>query len=165
MDSKNMSLQVRRLNQKLTTYANITKQIADLSSASRKKVGCIAIKKDFTKIASFGYNGSYPGANIDEETGTIEESLEPGKSGLIHAEINMIAKFKEPDPENYIVILTLSPCKDCTKILCTAGFKHIYWIEEYRETEHLCIFDTCSVSYGDILRLEADYHTKIIPTP
>jgi len=163
MDSEAMNRKVRRLSQKLKTYANITKQIAELSAASRKKVGCIAIRKDFTKIASFGYNGSYPGADINEETGTIEESLEPGKSGLIHAEINMIAKFKEPDPENYIVILTLSPCKECTKILCTAGFRHVYWIEEYREMEHLCIFDTCRISYGDILRLEEDYHIKISP--
>ena len=118
--------------------------------------------KDFSKIASFGYNGSYPGANVYESTGTIEESLEPGQSGLIHAELNMIAKFQEADPENYIVILTLSPCKDCTKILCTAGFKHVYWIEEYREREHLDIFDKCEVTYGLISDLQSDYHPKII---
>lgn len=149
---------VRRLSQKLKTYINITKQIAELSPASKKKVGCIAIKKDFTKIASFGYNGSYPGADIFEETGTVEESLDPGKSGLIHAEINMIAKFQEQDPQNYIVILTLSPCKDCTKVLCTAGFKHIYWIEEYREKSHWNIFDRCNITYGNINDLQNDYH-------
>lgn len=108
MDSKKMKT-VRRLEQKLNIYTNIATEIADLSAASTKKVACIALKKDFSKIASFGYNGSYPGADVYETTGTIEESLEPGKSGLIHAEVNMIAKFKENDPENYIIILTLSP--------------------------------------------------------
>ena len=161
MDPEQMR-RIRRLDQKIATYANITKLIAELSAASTKKVGCIAIKKDFSKLAAFGYNGSYPGANVYETTGTIEESLEPGKSGLIHAELNMIAKFQEPDPENYIVILTLSPCKDCTKILCTAGFKHVYWIEQYRETSHLDIFDLCEVTYGNLLDLNNDYHTNIL---
>ena len=108
-------------------------------------------------MASFGYNGSYPGASVYEETGTIEESLEPGQSGLIHAEINMAAKFQESDPENYMIILTLSPCKHCTKVLCTAGFKYIYWIEEYRVNDHFYILDDCGVKYGDIKQLSQDY--------
>jgi len=161
MDSKKMKT-VRRLEQKLNIYTNIATEIANLSAASMKKVACIALKKDFSKIASFGYNGSYPGADVYETTGTIEESLEPGKSGLIHAEVNMIAKFKENDPENYIVILTLSPCKECTKILATAGFKWIYWLEEYRNTDHLSIFDRCGVMYGDIKKLHQDYQDLIM---
>jgi deoxycytidylate deaminase len=50
----------------------------------------------------------------------------------------MIAKFKEYDPENYIVLLTLSPCKMCTKILVNAGFKHVYWIPGYAEIHTQC---------------------------
>ena len=160
MDSKNVR-KIRRLDQKIEIYSDIVKSISKLSAASTKKVGCMAIKKDFSKMASYGYNGSYPGAEVYEETGTIEESLEKGQSGLIHAEINMIAKFQEPDPQNYIVILTLSPCKDCTKILCTAGFKHIYWLEDYRCTTHLEIFDKCGVTYGNMKKLALDYHDFI----
>ena len=119
----NIHLHNKRIHQTVGVYADIVKHISQLSQASKVKVGCLAIKKDFTKIASFGYNGSYPGAPINESTQSEEQSLEPGKSGLIHAEINMIAKFREPDPENYIVLLTISPCVECTKVLCTAGFK------------------------------------------
>ena len=129
MDSK-----VRRLQIKLKVFENILNQITNLSVASTKKVGCIALKKDFSKIASFGYNGSFSGADVNKETGTEEDSLIPGESGFIHAEVNMIAKFKEYDPENYIILLSLSPCKMCTKILVNAGFKHVYWLENYRET-------------------------------
>jgi len=154
MDSKN---KVRRLDQKLAIYSGIVESISQLSAASTMKVGCMAIKSDFSKMSSFGYNGSYPGAEVYEETGTIEESLEPGSSGLIHAEINMIAKFKEPDPEKHIVILTHSPCRHCTKVLCTAGFKYIYWINEYRITEHFHILNECNVNYGDISQLKKDY--------
>ena len=143
MDSK-----VQRLQIKLEVFKNILNQITNLSVASTKKVGCMALRKDFSKIASFGYNGSFSGAEVNEETGTEEDSLTPGESGFIHAEVNMIAKFKENDPENYIILLSLSPCKMCTKILINAGFKHVYWIEDYRETEHFKIFDQCKLLMG-----------------
>jgi dCMP deaminase len=139
-----------RLKIKIDTFVQILLNIKNLSNSSTTKVGCMTLKKDFSKIASFGYNGSYSGAEINKETGTEEESLIPGESGFIHAEVNMIAKFKEHDPENYIVLLTLSPCKMCTKILVNAGFKHVYWIDEYRDTSHLTIFDKCGITSGNI---------------
>ena len=125
MDSK-----IQRLQIKIDTFSKILDNVKNLSNSSTTKVGCIALRKDFSKIASFGYNGSYSGAGINEETGTEEDSLTPGESGFIHAEVNMIAKFKEYDPHNYIILLTLSPCKMCTKILVNAGFKHVYWIDD-----------------------------------
>ena len=138
-----------RFQQKIKVFAEITNRISELSVASTLKVGAISVRKDFSKIASFGYNGSYSNAPVYLETGTEEESLAPGSSGLIHAEINMIAKFREPDPENYIVVLTHSPCKMCTKVLVNAGFKHVYWLQEYRETNHLKeIFDRTGCSFG-----------------
>ena len=153
MDSK-----VQRLQIKLEVFKNILNQITNLSVASTKKVGCMALRKDFSKIASFGYNGSFSGAEVNEETGTEEDSLTPGESGFIHAEVNMIAKFKEYDPENYIILLTLSPCKMCTKILVNAGFKHVYWLTEYRDTDHLEIFNQSKITNGDISSLLDDYH-------
>ena len=153
MDSK-----VQRLQIKIETFTKILKNIKDLSNSSTTKVGCIALRKDFSKIASFGYNGSYSGAEQNTETGTEEDSLIPGESGFIHAEVNMIAKFKEYDPENYIVLLTLSPCKMCTKILVNAGFKHVYWIGNYRSLEHLEIFNQCKITHGQINNLVDDYH-------
>jgi dCMP deaminase len=146
-----------RNNFKLDTFAKMLLEIATLSNASTKKVACMALHRNFTKIASFGYNGSYMGAPINESTGTEEESLVPGESGFIHAEVNMIAKFRENHPDHYIVLLTLSPCKMCTKILVNSGFKHVYWLEDYREQSHLHIFDECGVSYGNLDKLKQDY--------
>lgn len=146
-----------KLSKKINVFKNVLLSIKELSVSSTTKVGCIALKKDFSKIASFGYNGSYSGAPINPITGTEEESLEPGKSGFIHAEINMIAKFKENDPENYIILLTLSPCDMCTKILVNAGFKSVYWIEDYRNMDHLSIFRDCGINYGKIEDLAKDY--------
>jgi dCMP deaminase len=150
-----------RIDFKIDTFAGMIEQIATLSNASTKKVACMALHKNFTKIASFGYNGSYMGAPINEITGTEEDSLVPGESGFIHAEINMIAKFREFDPENYIIFLTLSPCKMCTKTLVNSGFKYVYWIEDYREQGHLHIFDECGIKYGNIEKLKLDWYSKI----
>lgn len=154
-----MDTKIRRLQIKIEAFTDILKSIRNLSNSSTTKVGCMALRKDFSKIASFGYNGSYSGAGINDVTGTEEESLTPGESGFIHAEVNMIAKFKEYDPENYIILLTLSPCKMCTKILVNAGFKHVYWLTDYRDTDHLSIFKNVGVTSGNIQNLLSDYHS------
>jgi dCMP deaminase len=146
-----------RIQFKIDTFSKMLLEIASLSNASTKKVACMALHRKFTKIASFGYNGSYMGAPINEVTGTEEDSLVPGESGFIHAEVNMIAKFREFDPENYVILLTLSPCKMCTKILVNSGFKFVYWIEDYREQNHLHIFDESGITYGNIEKLKKDY--------
>ena len=48
MDSK--SVKIRRLDKKIKIYSDIVKSISELSAASSKKVGCMAIKNDFSKI-------------------------------------------------------------------------------------------------------------------
>lgn len=143
-------MEKNRKIQKIEVFKNILLGIASLSVSQTTKVGCIAFKKNFSRISSFGYNGTYPGAPINSETGGEEISLVPGCSGFLHAEDNMVAKFHERDPENHIVFVTLSPCRECTIRLVNAGFKEVYWIETYRITEHLEIFDKCGVKYGTI---------------
>lgn len=152
------SNKIQRAKQKIKVFQEILEQISTLSTSSRLKVACILLKKDFTKIASFGYNGNYFNAPINSMTGTEEESLEPGKDGFIHAEQNAIAKFREHDPENYIVLITYSPCSYCAKLLVNSGFRYIYWINAYRETSHLDeIFKRCEVKGGNFEKLEQDY--------
>jgi dCMP deaminase len=147
-----------RAKQKIEVYTEILWRISTLSTSSRLKVACILLKKDFTKIASFGYNGNYFNAPVNIETGTEEESLEPGKDGFIHAEQNALAKFREIDPENYIVLITHSPCSNCSKLLVNSGFRWIYWMEDYRETSHLTdIFYRCGVGHGNIKKFTEDY--------
>jgi dCMP deaminase len=147
-----------RAVEKIKVFTDILNSISTLSTSSRLKVSCIVLKKDFTKIASFGYNGNYFNAPINEETGTEEESLEAGKDGFIHAEQNALAKFREHDPENYIVLVSHSPCKNCAKLLANSGFKWIYWLDDYRETGHLNeIFERCEIGNGNIEKLIEDY--------
>jgi dCMP deaminase len=150
-----------RVRQKVETFVTVLKEISQLSTASKLKVGAISLHWQFQKIASFGYNGSYPGAGLNLKTGTEEESLEPGHSGFIHAEVNMIAKFREYNPEDYIIILTHSPCNVCSKVLTNAGFRYVYWINEYRETSHLSMFTELGILHGNIEDLILNYPTIV----
>jgi len=149
---------IERAKQKLEVFKQNLRNIASLSTSSRLKVACIIVKKDFSSTPAFGYNGNYFNAPINEITGTEEESFEPGKDGFIHSEQNAVAKFREHDPENYIVMITHSPCANCAKLLVNSGFKWIYWIDTYRETTHLdTIFNRCNIGHGDWKSLENDY--------
>jgi deoxycytidylate deaminase len=61
---------MQRTIQKLDAFINIAKTLASLSTSSKLKVGCVIFKKDFSKIASIGYNGAYKNAPIHDTTGT-----------------------------------------------------------------------------------------------
>lgn len=142
---------MKRTKQKLESFVAIAQNLASLSTSSKLKVGCIIFKKDFSKIASIGYNGAYKNAPVHEATGTEEESLEPGKSGFIHAEINAISKFREYTTDDYVVLITHSPCAHCAKVVANAGFNYVYWVEDYRIVEHLdTIFERTGVKYGNV---------------
>lgn len=148
-----------RKQQKIKIFNSFLSDIASLSTSQTLKVGAMALKRDFSKIGSFGYNGSYPNARINPETGGEEDSLSPGMSGFVHAEMNLVAKFRESNPEDYIVLLTHSPCEICTKILINSGFRYIYWQEEYRNTSHLSILEEAGVYHGTIDMLISHYES------
>jgi dCMP deaminase len=152
-----MKNKLERTIKKIEIFEDILKTISSLSTSTSLKVACIAFQRNFKNIAAFGYNGSYKNASINSETGTEEESLEPGKSGFVHAEMNMIAKFREHNPENYVIFLTHSPCTVCAKLLINADFKFVYWLTEYRETAHLeKYFENNLIGYGKIEDLKRE---------
>ena len=149
----------KRKLEKIEVFTNFVSEIAKLSVSQTLKVGAIALKIDFSKIGSFGYNGSYTGAKTNSETGGEEESLTSGLSGFVHAEMNLVAKFREPDPENYIILLTHSPCDICMKLIINSGFKYVFWKQEYRKTEHLQILQELGIANGNFESLKNNYQT------
>lgn len=144
---------------KLKVFTDFVSNIAELSVSQTLKVGAMAVRADLSKIGSFGYNGSYPGAEINNETGGEENCLVSGSSGFVHAEMNLIAKFREQDPENYIVLLTHSPCDICMKLIVNSGFRFVFWKEYYRVTEHLKVLDKLGVRHGTFEDLNNFYET------
>lgn len=115
-------------NQVWMEFAHI---ISRRSYDPRHQVGAVVVSSDNTQVLAIGYNGNYKGGP------NAAESLNPGQSGMIHAEINALLKMDYNNPKDKILYVTLSPCRMCAKAIVNAGIKKVYYDEEYRDTSSL----------------------------
>ena len=105
---------------------------AKLSHCKRKQVGALIVKDNM--IISDGYNGTPSGFenNCEIENGET-------KWHVLHAEANAILKCAKHGQscEGADLYLTLSPCKDCSKLIHQAGIKRIIYNTPYKDTTGL----------------------------
>jgi dCMP deaminase len=109
-------------------YMEIAKTVATLSHCTRSKVGAIIVKSG--NIISFGYNGTPSGMENECEENNVT------KEEVIHAEMNSILKAAKSGNavEGSTLYLTLSPCKNCCKLIIQSGIKRVVYLEDYRDT-------------------------------
>jgi dCMP deaminase len=103
--------------------------ISRRSHDPRLNVGAVIVSEDNSTVLSIGYNGNAPGLPA------VPESTEPGKSNLIHAEVNAIVKFPW-HPSNHVpkvMYVTVSPCVACSKLILAAKISQVIYAEEYRD--------------------------------
>lgn len=119
---------------------------SNLSYCSRKKVGAIIVKDG--KIISDGFNGTPAGFNNDCEDCN-------GKTHwyVLHAEANAILKVAKSTQniEGSTLYVTLSPCKECTKLIIQAGISRVIFCEEYRDAEGVRLLQEAGVDVIKIL--------------
>jgi len=107
--------------------------ISDRSRSPGLKVGSVIVTEDNTSVLAIGYNG-------DEQAGSNQvDSLEPGKSGFIHAEANALIKMNYGDHRGKKIYLTHSPCVVCARMIVNAGIKKVIYCEQYRDSKGLDI--------------------------
>jgi dCMP deaminase len=110
-------------------YLKMAESWSALSHCSRRKVGAIIVKDDM--IISDGYNGTPAGFDncCENEQGETEWYV-------LHAEANAILKVAKStnNSKDAILYLTLSPCKDCSKLVLQAGIKKVVFKELYKDT-------------------------------
>jgi dCMP deaminase len=113
-----------------SVYMNVAAEIAKLSYAERKKVGCIIVKD--ASIISMGYNGTPVG--FDNECESTENNELVTRLEVLHAESNAIAKVaKSPNcSDGADLYVTLSPCFECSKLIIQSGIKRVFYREQYR---------------------------------
>jgi len=108
----------------------MAREWASLSYCDRKQVGALIVKDKM--IISDGYNGTPSGfENICEtEQGDT-------KWYVLHAEANAILKVAKStqSTEGATLYQTLSPCKDCSKLIHQSGIKRVVFIKKYKDTE------------------------------
>lgn len=110
-------------------YLRIAKEWGQLSYCKRKQVGAIIVKDRM--IISDGYNGTPSGfENCCED----DENLT--KWYVLHAEANAILKVARSTQscEGATLYITLSPCKDCSKLIHQSGIKRVVFHEQYKDT-------------------------------
>jgi len=110
-------------------YLKMAREWGNLSYCERRKVGALIVKNRM--IISDGYNGTPTGMeNICED----EENYT--KWYVLHAEANAIMKVASSTQScsGATLYVTLSPCKDCSKLIYQAGIVRVVYIEQYKDT-------------------------------
>lgn len=156
-------------------YMKTALNVAELSYAEKKKVGCVIVKDD--TIISFGYNGTPPGYDNCCEDKVIDQALSVSfdlmsdggiegryigditlktKANVIHAEMNALGKLAQStisgkDAEMY---LTLAPCASCANGIISHGIKKVYYYELYRSDEGIKVLKDAGI---DVVLLNEVY--------
>lgn len=120
---------------KLKAHLKVAQAYAGLSTARRLKVGAVLVKDD--RPVSVGYNGTPSGYdNVCELY--INGQLET-KPEAIHAEANVIAFAAKNgvSTDGCIMVITDSPCFECSKLIVQSGINAVYYQTEYRITDSL----------------------------
>lgn len=113
-------------------YLRMATEWAKLSYCERKQVGAIIVKDKM--IISDGYNGTPTGfENICED----DEGYT--KWYVLHAEANAILKVASSTQScaGATLYITLSPCKECSKLIHQAGIKRVVFNEAYKDDSGL----------------------------
>lgn len=110
-------------------YLRMAAEWAKLSHCKRKQVGALIVKNN--TIISDGYNGTPSGftnACEDEDGNTYWH--------VLHAEANALLKVvrSTQNAEDGTLYITLSPCKECSKLIIQAGIKRVVYLNEYKDT-------------------------------
>jgi len=126
-------------------YLRMAATWADLSHCTRKQVGAVIVKDGM--IISDGYNGTPAGFDNRCENGDGDTHWY-----VLHAEANAILKVAK-STNNCIdatLYLTLSPCRDCSKLIIQAGIKRVVYMQGYKDTTGLDFLQTAGVEITQI---------------
>ena len=109
-------------------YLRMAKEWAKLSYCKRKQVGALIVNN--RTIISDGYNGTPSGfENCCEDT--------EGKTHwyVLHAEANVILQLANSTQscKGATLYLTLSPSKECSKLIHQSGIKRLVYIDAYSD--------------------------------
>lgn len=130
-------------------FLKVAKLYALQSYANKKKVGSVIVKDN--SIISDGYNGTPSGyCNVCEDSS--------GKTHwyVLHAEANAITKLAKStnNCKDATLYITLSPCKECSKLIIQSGIKRVVYIEKYRDTSGLDFLGNFNVECIQIENVE-----------
>lgn len=130
-------------------FFEIAKTVRLRSPDLKTQVGAVLVDtKD--RIIGTGFNGP-PAGYEDKSLDWLDERGERKwvYDRVVHAEMNAILYSGARYDDRAKLYVTLSPCKDCIKLLAAAGIKTIHFIERYKD-------------YDIVLGLAQEFGIKLI---
>jgi len=118
----------------VSAFMDCAERFAQLSHATRAKVGAIIVKDN--RIISIGYNGMPSGwDNVCEEH--VVDNVFQTKPEVLHAETNAIAKVAQSSESSKgsELFCTHLPCMECAKLIHQSGIVTVYYREEYQSAK------------------------------
>lgn len=107
-------------------WSDFVTNISKRSPDQKFQVGAVIVTEDNTQVLALGYNGDHRGGPNQRD------SLETGRSGFIHAEVNALIKCDFNNPKKKKMYLTHSPCPVCAKCIVNAGIDHVLYNNDYK---------------------------------
>jgi len=148
-----LRMKEKKQNKYDRAYLRIAREWGQLSYCKRKKVGAIIVKDRM--IISDGYNGTPSGfENCCEDDDNLT------KWYVLHAEANAILKVARSTQscEGATLYITMSPCKDCSKLIHQSGIKRVVYLQGYKDDSGIDFLLKAGVEVAHIADLEADIH-------
>jgi dCMP deaminase len=142
----------QKLNKYDRAYLRIAREWGQLSYCKRKKVGAIIVKDRM--IISDGYNGTPSGfENCCEDADGLTQWY------VLHAEANAILKVARSTQscEGATLYITMSPCKDCSKLIHQAGITRVVYQTLYKDNSGLDFLEKAGVKVACVPDLDHIY--------
>ncbi|PDH50588.1 MAG: CMP deaminase [Cryomorphaceae bacterium MED-G14] len=129
-------------------YLKMALEWGKLSHCKRKQVGALIVKDRM--IISDGFNGTPKGfENVCEDEDNYT------KWYVLHAEANAITKVASStqSSQGATLYITLSPCKECSKLIFQSGIVRVVYITEYKDRTGLDFLIKAGVEVTQIINL------------
>ncbi len=142
-------MELKKLNKYDKAYLRIAKEWSLLSYCKRKQVGAIIVRDRM--IISDGYNGTPSGfENCCEDHEGVTNWY------VLHAEANAILKVARSTQtcQDATLYITLSPCKECSKLIHQSGIKRVVYQSGYKDTSGIDFLLKAGVEVEQIEVLE-----------
>lgn len=120
-----------------------------LSYCERRQVGAIVVKDRM--IISDGYNGTPTGFE-----NFCEDDEGYTKWYVLHAEANAISKLAASTQScvGATLYITMSPCKECSKLIHQSGITRVVYQEAYKDGSGLDFLERAGVSLTHLPLIE-----------
>jgi dCMP deaminase len=122
-------MEIKKLYKYDKAYLRIAREWSRLSYCKRKQVGAIIVRDKM--IISDGYNGTPSGFD-----NCCEDEIGLTNWYVLHAEANAILKVAKSTQscEGATLYITLSPCKECSKLIHQSGITRVVYQLAYKDT-------------------------------